>query len=611
MIPETNPYNNWSGNGSTTTFDFDFYIEDETQLVVYHTDSDGVQTTLTLDADYSINEVGNENGSYITFPLSGSSYDVLEDDEIISLCLTLPISQENEFGKSSYLNLETLEYSLDYLTRICQIIKRYLERCVKIQEGASDSAEEYFDNFKSEFSSEISAQIAEFKSTLETIDSTLEAASTAMDTLAVITAAAEKSGEVIESLSQFEYKLTYKPFSVNTGETTDSGEPDWLRIKQKIVIETNVLSDGISDFTFDSAAYFDNVSIYGDYVFTYTSGAWYLDGEEVTLSDYGISFTETFEAEMTTSVYAITAASLDEEQFLSTTENVIGKYNFLCTVIDGNKDSRVNITDISSTLSAGVDSEVYFDSVDEGEFVFTYKGDTVTYEDEDGVTAENTIVYNSSSGEGVVGSMVYDDEDDNTVITNINYEYIDGGTTPGAWYLDGEEVDLADYGITVLGNPDNGCSITVTVDALVEDTIYWTLNGTTVDLSDYGITYEGEETDGDLLIVTVTSSLSDGDTITVTVYDPEDDSVQQEYYLETNGEYTVTTAAGTSYTLSDELTYSITDLSEGAYNVYIDPVDLSLSVLDNTITANIAFPSDAADGDYLLNASRVPYDLEE
>ena len=142
MIPDKNPYNNWNGNGSTTTFDFDFYIEDETQLAVYHTNSKGVQTLLKYGTDYSINELQNENGSFINFPLASSTYSVLSENEVISLCLTLPITQENPYSKSSYLNLETLEYSLDYLTRICQIISRQMERSVKTQEGSSQTAEE-------------------------------------------------------------------------------------------------------------------------------------------------------------------------------------------------------------------------------------------------------------------------------------------------------------------------------------------------------------------------------------------------------------------------------------------------------------------------------------
>lgn len=142
MIPDKNPYNNWNGNGSTTTFDFDFYIEDETQLAVYHTNSKGFQTLLKYGTDYSINELQNENGSFINFPLASSTYSVLSENEVISLCLTLPITQENPYSKSSYLNLETLEYSLDYLTRICQIISRQMERTVKTQEGSSQTAEE-------------------------------------------------------------------------------------------------------------------------------------------------------------------------------------------------------------------------------------------------------------------------------------------------------------------------------------------------------------------------------------------------------------------------------------------------------------------------------------
>ena len=142
MIPERNPYNNWKGNGSTTTFDFDFYIEDEKQLAVYHTNSQGVQTLLTYGTDYSIEEFKNADGSKIEFPLEKSNYDILGEDEIISLCLTLPISQENEYGKSSLLDLKAIEYSLDYLTRICQIINRQMERSVKTQEGSSQSADE-------------------------------------------------------------------------------------------------------------------------------------------------------------------------------------------------------------------------------------------------------------------------------------------------------------------------------------------------------------------------------------------------------------------------------------------------------------------------------------
>ncbi|MDD3238218.1 MAG: hypothetical protein PHV37_09005 [Candidatus Gastranaerophilales bacterium] len=145
MIPEITPVNTYSGNDSTTIFDFNFYIENENQIVVYHTDKDGVQTILTKDTDYSIHAVGNENGSYITFPLAGSTYPILKaessqgagDAEKISICLTLPISQESEFGTSSKMNLKSMELSFDKLTRICQILSRKTDRAIKVQEGSS------------------------------------------------------------------------------------------------------------------------------------------------------------------------------------------------------------------------------------------------------------------------------------------------------------------------------------------------------------------------------------------------------------------------------------------------------------------------------------------
>ena len=150
MIPEIIPVKNYSGNGTTTKFDFDFYIENENQLVVYHTDKDGQQTELEFGKDYTINEVGQENGSYITFPIVGSSYDILQgessygvgDAEKISICLHLPISQETEYGTSDKLDQKSLEYSLDYLTRLIQILNRQMERSVKVPEGAGQTADD-------------------------------------------------------------------------------------------------------------------------------------------------------------------------------------------------------------------------------------------------------------------------------------------------------------------------------------------------------------------------------------------------------------------------------------------------------------------------------------
>ncbi len=137
-----NAYKNHAGNGSNTIFDFNFLIESEDELTVLHTDSAGTQTTLVLNTDYTINEVGNANGSYITFPLAGSSYSVLAEGEAISNILDLEYIQESDFENSGNLNLAVLTGSLDYIVRLMQILKRQVDRAIKTPEGTTETFDE-------------------------------------------------------------------------------------------------------------------------------------------------------------------------------------------------------------------------------------------------------------------------------------------------------------------------------------------------------------------------------------------------------------------------------------------------------------------------------------
>ena len=284
------------------------------------------------------------------------------------------------------------------------------------------------------------------------------------------------------------------------------------KITQKQIAETlNITTAAVS-------VYFDNVTDYGDYIFTYYGSAWSLsydetEDSEVDLSDYGISFTELFSIASSISSDTITDVSVNDDTFLSTVNNTAGTYYFYSNV-----DTTADVT------------------VD-------YTSDTIT-----DVTADESV---------------YTDYTEETEIT-LTYDGSD-----------------------------------------------WLLDDTAVDLSDYGITIEGEPTNGDIIVITVTSLIVSGDTITVTVYSPSDDTVEQSYYLTTSGEFDVTTAAGKTYTISDTLTLDVSDYEDGTYNVYVNPVDLSLSVISNTITSGITFPDDAADGDYLLNTAKIPYDLQQ
>ncbi len=141
-IPEIEPVKNHYGNNSATSFDFDFYIEKSSQLKVQHTDLNGILTTLKENVDYSIHEIGNENGSYITFPIQGSTYSALAWDtstdkkELLTISLNLPLKQEFEFNISGDLDKHQLEKALDYQMRVDQILNRKINRAVLVPEGS-------------------------------------------------------------------------------------------------------------------------------------------------------------------------------------------------------------------------------------------------------------------------------------------------------------------------------------------------------------------------------------------------------------------------------------------------------------------------------------------
>ena len=145
MIPQQIPVKNHKGNNSATTFDFDFYIENEEQLLVTHTDLDGNITTPEYGVDYTITAFKQQEGSSIIFPIQGSSYGILAEDtssgkkEILSIALNIPIEQPAEYNTSGDLNKKNLEYSFDYLTRLVQLLSRKIDRAVKVDEGTDIS----------------------------------------------------------------------------------------------------------------------------------------------------------------------------------------------------------------------------------------------------------------------------------------------------------------------------------------------------------------------------------------------------------------------------------------------------------------------------------------
>ncbi len=135
-VPSLVPINTYEGNSYSVTFDFDFLIESSSELVVKYYSETGESVTLEEGTDYSIHEIGNPSGSYISFPLSSSQYQILKPNEHISLSLNLVIKQENEFRNSRYFNFDILEWTFDYIVRILQMLSQKLDKCFQLPDSS-------------------------------------------------------------------------------------------------------------------------------------------------------------------------------------------------------------------------------------------------------------------------------------------------------------------------------------------------------------------------------------------------------------------------------------------------------------------------------------------
>tara|TARA_B100000749_G_C18438760_1_gene471246 strand:+ start:399 stop:2075 length:1677 start_codon:yes stop_codon:yes gene_type:complete len=103
----------YTGNGVTTDFSYTFRVENKNQLTVYETTAMGVQSTLTVDTDYTVNNVGTDGGGTITRVAGAlpsgytwyirSNYNTLQETDFESQGSFYPAVHEAAFDKITFL----------------------------------------------------------------------------------------------------------------------------------------------------------------------------------------------------------------------------------------------------------------------------------------------------------------------------------------------------------------------------------------------------------------------------------------------------------------------------------------------------------------------------
>jgi hypothetical protein len=124
-VTKSGPYD---GNGSITTFDYEFRIQSDDELLVTRQNANLTETVLDLDTDYTVTGVGDTTGGTI----------VLVDADRAPTNTKLVIQYDGDFNQSTdYSNqgsiqLEVLENTLDHLMMHVRALKELSDRSVKV-----------------------------------------------------------------------------------------------------------------------------------------------------------------------------------------------------------------------------------------------------------------------------------------------------------------------------------------------------------------------------------------------------------------------------------------------------------------------------------------------
>jgi hypothetical protein len=119
----------YTGNGLSDNYDYNFRIEDKTEITVFETDTDGVVTTLTVDTDYTVNNVGSATGTVTR--VAGN----LPTGYVWYIRSNYPDTQLTDFDSQGGFFPDIHEKAFDKLTYLFQQLKDTTGRALRFPDS--------------------------------------------------------------------------------------------------------------------------------------------------------------------------------------------------------------------------------------------------------------------------------------------------------------------------------------------------------------------------------------------------------------------------------------------------------------------------------------------
>ncbi|MDC3162298.1 hypothetical protein OA670_01645 [Candidatus Pelagibacter sp.] len=242
-ISTTTIKNSYSGNGSTTTFNYTFKITDQDDIDVIIRSSSGTETTKTITTHYTVTGVGNSGGGTVVF----TAGNIPASGETVVLRRSTPLTQGVDLIENDPLPANTLEDAFDKLTSISQELQEQLDRSLKVSRTATLNTAEITDDATAR-----AGKLLGFSADGNSLDATIDGSGVATSA----TAAANSATAAANSATAAASSATAAENAKNAAEAAlDTFDDDFLGAKS-----SNPSLDNDGNALADGALYFDTTN---------------------------------------------------------------------------------------------------------------------------------------------------------------------------------------------------------------------------------------------------------------------------------------------------------------------------------------------------------------
>jgi hypothetical protein len=138
-ISTTTIKNSYSGNGSTTAFNYTFKISAESEMEVIIRSAAGTETVKTLTTHYTISGVGNAGGGAVTFTVGN----IPVVGETVILRRETAQTQTMDLIDNDPMSAETIETAHDKAIAITQELQEEVDRSIKLSRTNTMTSTEF------------------------------------------------------------------------------------------------------------------------------------------------------------------------------------------------------------------------------------------------------------------------------------------------------------------------------------------------------------------------------------------------------------------------------------------------------------------------------------